>query len=144
MSSPPESLIRDHFAQFVIDKILPWYHRVVGERLQKPVCSADMLDTWCYRRCDLHAALILRSDHLYICAVPSEKYRRSAEYHHGDEFRVHCRHDFRRSWTESRHLCSDHGFCCCAGCISLGAKLSELSVKHVREDPRTQETAKSQ
>jgi hypothetical protein len=41
---------RDHFAQSVIDKILPWYHRVVGERLQKLVSSADMLDTWCYRK----------------------------------------------------------------------------------------------
>jgi hypothetical protein len=41
---------RDQFAQFVIDKILPWYHRAVGERLQKPVSSPDMPDTWCYRK----------------------------------------------------------------------------------------------
>jgi hypothetical protein len=41
---------KDSFAQFMIDKILPWYHRSIGVLCQKPISNEDMPDTWHYKK----------------------------------------------------------------------------------------------
>jgi hypothetical protein len=41
---------KDSFAQFMIDQILPWYHRLIGVLCQKPTSNEDMPDTWHYKK----------------------------------------------------------------------------------------------
>jgi hypothetical protein len=40
---------RDQFAQYLSDKIVPWYHNRIGHRTKKPVSTKDWSEVWEYR-----------------------------------------------------------------------------------------------
>ena len=40
---------RDQFAQYLSDKIVPWYHHHIGHRNKKPIAAEDWDRVWEYR-----------------------------------------------------------------------------------------------
>jgi hypothetical protein len=40
---------RDHFAQYLSDKIVPWYHHYIGHRKKNPVPAKDWGRVWEYK-----------------------------------------------------------------------------------------------
>jgi hypothetical protein len=47
LSVRPEQ--RDLFAQYLSDRIVPWYHRYIGHRTQRPVSAQDWDGVWEYK-----------------------------------------------------------------------------------------------
>jgi hypothetical protein len=47
LSERPEQ--RDLFAQYLSDRIVPWYHRCIGHKVQSPVCTKDWGGVWEYK-----------------------------------------------------------------------------------------------
>lgn len=40
---------RDRFAQFMSDGIVPWFHKIIGQKLRSPVPESKACDTWEYK-----------------------------------------------------------------------------------------------